>query len=147
MPVASLDFDTTLYMATKAFHVGYGQLDDCRYDKGEITQPKTHWPKRFNGMIRTNIYTIMGDSRGPLFLEDNMKVVAMHGIRGNCDMLLPHQSYYVPITGLKTMNTKANNALEFIYTPARNMPVMPLLKLRLQQYDYKLPDEQDTEGD
>ena len=45
-------------------------MDDARIDRGEVTQPLTFRPESFRGAIRTNAYTIVGDSgeiwvRGP----------------------------------------------------------------------------------
>jgi hypothetical protein len=136
MPTAELCFDAKLYMNTEVFHVGYGLLDDARIDYGQITSPKATSPPFFKGFIRTNAYTFMGDSGGPLFLKGNYKLIGIcHGIRTYRHMLLPNISYYSPITGLKTWDAEQNNAFESVYNEKVAMPVIPFVRLRTKTYE------------
>jgi hypothetical protein len=41
---------------------------------------------------------------------------------------------------LKKWNDELDNALEPIYTEKRSLPVIPFVKIELQNYKYKLPD-------
>lgn len=146
MPVAELDFDSKYYIGTDVLRVGFGHLDDARLDNGRVTQPVTVDPSRFRGMIRTNVHTTFGDSGSALFLEENYKVIGLcHGLRMVDGDVLHTHSYYVPITRLKTMNAKANNALRFVYTRSERMPILPFVKLRLRQYEVTLPAEEKKE--
>jgi len=139
MPVAKICFDSKLYINTEVFHCGYALLDDVRIDYGQITQPKTLFPKGFQGLIRANCFAFLGDSGGPLFLTDNYKVIAICvGLRSHKQMLLPNVSYYRPISDLKTWDTELNNVLESVYTESAALPLLPFVKLKLKDYEYQL---------
>ena len=140
MPVTELDFDHKIFMGTKVFHIGFGMMDDARIDRGEITQPSTMRPETFKGSIRTNAYTIVGDSGGPLFSEENHKVIGVcRAVRNLEKQLLTHQSYFTDIKVIKKWNEAANNALEPVYKNKEKMPVLPFIKLRLQEYKFLIP--------
>lgn len=135
MPVAQLCFDAKLYMNTDVFHIGYAVLDDARIDFGQVTAPKASGPAYFKGFIRTNAYAFMGDSGGPLFLKSNYKVIGICcGIRSFRGYLLPHISYYSPISELKTWDAELNNALESVYNESAKMPVIPFARLKTKAY-------------
>lgn len=139
MPYAELDFSSKLYIGTKIFHVGHGCLDDARLDFGIITQPKSLSPPSLAGRIRTNAHVIQGDSGGPLFTE-NYKVVGIaEAIRNFMGQRVFLQSYFVPVSEIKTYNEKsAKNALDFVYNPSAKMPVMPRVRLKLLDYHYDI---------
>lgn len=141
MPVAKICFDSNLYINTEVFHCGCALLDDVRIDSGQVTQPKTFLPKSNHGLIRTNCFSFYGDSGGPLFLKDNYEVIGICvGIRSYQDTLLSNISYYRPISDLKTWDAELNNALESVYTESADLPFLPLVKLKLKEYEYKLPE-------
>lgn len=136
MPTAKLCLEAKLFMNTEVFHIGYALLDDAKIDYGQVTAPKATAPEFFKGFIRTNVYTFMGDSGGPLFLKSNYEVIGVcRGIRNYRGMLLPHISFYSPISELKTWDTELNNALESVYNESVNMPVIPFVRLRLRVYE------------
>lgn len=140
LPVAELDFDHKIYMGSKIFHVGFGMMDDARIDRGEITQPSTFRPESFKGSIRTNAYTIVGDSGGPLFYENNYKVIGVcKAVRSLDKQLLTHQSYFTDIKVIKSWNEETDNSLISIYNHKEKMPVLPFVKLKLQNYKYSIP--------
>lgn len=139
-PVAELDFDHKIFMGSKIFHIGFGMMDDARIDRGEVTQPSTFRPETFKGTIRTNAYTIVGDSGGPLFQENNFKVIGVCKAVRNLDkQLLTHQSYFTDIKKIKTWNDSLDNALAPIYNHKEKMPVLPFVKLKLQEYKFAIP--------
>lgn len=139
MPVVELCFDATVYINTEVFHCGYALLDDVRIDYGQVTQPKI--TRTFPGMIRTNCFTFMGDSGGPLFLKSNYKAIAVcSGIRSHMNVILSNVSYYRPISELKTWDVEINNALESVYTESAALPILPFVKLKLKDYEYQLPE-------
>lgn len=141
MPTVTIDFDHKLFIGSKVFHVGCGMMDDIRVDFGEITQPKTKIPKTFKDTIRTNAYSIVGDSGGPLFDSNSYKVIGLcKAVRSLKDQLLSHQSYYTDIKMLKIWNEEMDNSLASTYIEKEPFPVLPFVKMDLQKYKYKLPD-------
>lgn len=140
MPTADLNMNPDLVLRTKIFHVGYGLFDDVRFDAGEVTQPFTIDPLPFRGMIRTNAFTFSGDSGGPLFTEDDLKVVGIcHGIRRKNDTALPHISYYRSLNDFVSWNEQLNNSLSWVYKTKEPLPILPFLKLNLQRYEFDPP--------
>jgi S1-C subfamily serine protease len=141
LPVAKINLDHKIIMGDGIFHIGFGMMDDARIDYGEITQTKTHRPEIFKGLIRTNAYSMVGDSGGPLFQKDSLKVIGVcRAIRKHNDQLMNHQSYFTDIKCLKIWNDKLDNSLEPIYTDKRELPKLPFIKMDLQKYKYKIPD-------
>lgn len=141
MPVAKINLDHKILMGDNIFHVGFGMMDDARIDFGQITQTKTHKPEIFKGLIRTNAYSMIGDSGGPLFQKDELQVIGVcRAIRKHKDQLMNHQSYFTDIKCLKNWNDRLDNSLEPIYTDKRELPKLPFVKMDLQKYKYKIPD-------
>lgn len=140
MPVVDLDFAPKLFIGTKVFHVGYGCLDDGRLDYGLVTQPKSLSPPSLGGKIRTSVHVIMGDSGGPLFTENNYKAIGIaNSVRNFMGQRLTVQSYFVPLSKIKTFNEKsANNALDFVYKASAKMPTLPRVRLNLLDYKYDI---------
>jgi hypothetical protein len=140
MPTVDLDLDSELKMRTKVFHVGYGLFDDVRFDAGEITQPCTIDPFPFRGMIRTNAFTFSGDSGGPLFSENNYKVIGLcHGIRRKNDIPLPQISYYKSMKEFVSWDNNINNSLNWVYKTKESIPILPFLKLNIKRYEFIPP--------
>lgn len=141
MPTVKINFDHKTFMGSNIFHIGFGMMDDARIDYGQITQIKTLNPSIFKGLIRTNAYSMIGDSGGPLFQNDDLKVIGIcRAIRKHKDQLMNHQSYFTDIKMLKNWNDELDNGLEPIYTEKRDLPKLPFVKMDLQKYKYKLPD-------
>lgn len=140
LPTVQINFDHKIFMGSNIFHIGFGMMDDARIDYGQITQTKTHNPSIFKGLIRTNAYSMVGDSGGPLFQNDDLKVIGVcRAIRKHNDQLMNHQSYFTDIKILKKWNDELDNSLEPIYTEKRELPRLPFIKMDLQKYKYKLP--------
>ena len=115
-------------------------MDDARIDYGQITQTKTSKPEIFKDLIRTNAYSMIGDSGGPLCQTNDFKAIGVcRAIRKHKDQLMNHQSYFTDIKMLKKWNDELDNALEPIYNEKRPLPVLPFIKMELQNYKYKLP--------
>lgn len=132
MPTVVLNFNDQLFINTKVFHVGYTLLDDAKIDFGVVTQPKTIKPESFKGMIRTNCYSYLGDSGGPLFLQSNYSVIGIcHAIRSFKGTHLTQISYYKPIQDLKDWNKELKNDLDFVFDKNKPLPNLPFLKLKL----------------
>jgi hypothetical protein len=105
-----------------------------------LNSPSTK-PEIFKDLIRTNAYSMIGDSGGPLCQVNDFKVIGVcRAIRKHKDQLMNHQSYFTDIKMLKKWNDELDNALEPIYTEKRSLPVIPFVKIELQNYKYKLPD-------
>lgn len=140
LPVMQIDFDHKVLMGSHIFHVGFGMMDDARIDFGQITQTKTSKPEFLKDLIRTNAYSMIGDSGGPLFETNTLKVIGVcRAIRRHKEQLMNHQSYFTDIKMLKKWNEECDNALEPLYTEKRSMPVLPFVKMGLQKYKFKLP--------
>lgn len=141
LPTVQINFDHKIFMGSNIFHIGFGMMDDARIDYGQITQTKTYNPNIFKGLIRTNAYCMVGDSGGPLFQNDDLKVIGVcRAIRKHKEQLMNHQSYFTDIKMLKNWNKELDNGLEPIYTEKRELPNLPFVKMDLQKYKYKLPE-------
>lgn len=135
-----LDFEHKISMGSSIFHVGFGMMDDARIDFGHITQTKTYYPEALRGLIRTNAYCMVGDSGGPLLLTNNLKAIGVcRVIRKHKEQLMNHQSYFTDIKMLQEWDKELNNGLEPLYTEKRNMPILPFIKMDLQNFRFKLP--------
>ena len=135
LPTTELSFFEDLQMGTKVFHIGFGLFDDARLDYGIVTQPFSEIPTVMKGLIRTNAYTVEGDSGGPLFLESSNKVIGIcRAIRGNQFTKLYNQSYYTNVDNIIKWNLETNNQLESIYKSTINLPKLPTIELELNEY-------------
>lgn len=139
LPVCKLDFDHQIFIDTKVCRVGFGMMDDARIDYGSITQPKTVRPAAFAGTIRTNVYSVYGDSGGPLL--HNYKVIGVcRAVRNHKDQLMNQQSYFTDIKELVEWDKEQDYSVSPLYTEDKPLPVLPYAKLHLQNYKYSLPD-------
>ena len=140
LPTAKLNFDHKILMGDDVFHVGFGMMDDARIDYGIITQTKTYKPDFLKELIRTNAYSMVGDSGGPLCQSSSLKTIGVcRAIRKHKDQLMNHQSYFTDIKMLKKWNDEYDNGLEPLYTEKRDLPTLPFVKMSLQNYKFELP--------
>jgi S1-C subfamily serine protease len=129
MPTAELGFDEKLYIGTKTFKFGFGLLDAVRLDRGEITSVFAAGDAK--NVHRTNIFTVPGDSGGPLFCD--YKVVGVvNAIRSPGGKLLHHMSYAIPIQRLKKWDEEQKSTLSWVHT-TKPLPVLPFMQLALEQ--------------
>jgi len=142
MPVATLDFDTKLFIGNKVFRIGCGLNDEPRLDYGRITS--------LNGIVgniknsyRTSIPTVPGDSGGPVF--HNYKVIgimaAIRSLRfGWIQLPVFNISYVLPITRYKIWDKELNGAISFVYDKAKKLPVMSyfIIKLKSKEINKKV---------
>jgi hypothetical protein len=71
-----------------------------------------------------------------------MKVIGVcQGVRSQNGTLLTHQSYFTDICSLKKLNEDSDNSVQFVYNRKVNMPVLPFVKMKLQGYKYKFPED------
>lgn len=141
MRKASVLYGAKKFLGDRIHHVGFGLADDARVDHGIITQPKSSEPSMFAGLIRTNAYAISGDSGGPLFDPKNRVIGVCHGIRMHKDQLLTHQSYFGDVDNIKIWAKTSDNSIEFVYNHESKTPVLPFVKMRLQEYKFQVPQE------
>lgn len=72
MPYAEVESNPKLYIGNEVFRIGHGFNLDARLDYGRITSLN---PSFVKGQIRTSIYSVSGDSGGPVF--ENYKLVGI----------------------------------------------------------------------
>jgi len=138
LPIVEIDFDSKLYFGTDIFKIGYGLGDDVRLDFGQITAIETKSPTKLQGYLRTNAYTIFGDSGGPLFSKENYKVIGVtSSIRGSENIFLHKQSYFSPIIWLKNWDDESKGSLSFIYKEDKKIPETLIFQLWLREFDIK----------
>lgn len=135
--VAEMDFEPKLFIGTQVVKVGYGLREEARVDHGRLTSLKMAGPAFFKDHLRTDAYTIFGDSGGPLFQVKTHRVIGvMRAIRClNNGQVLPNHSFAVPLRELKTWSESPNNDLRFVYTSTERMPVLAFIELQLSQYE------------
>ncbi len=129
MPVVEFGFDEKLYIGTKVFKFGHGFLDPCRLDRGEIS-----WlPGSVAGKdaLRTNAFTVPGDSGGPLF-KDYKVIGVVNSIRAPGGHMMPQISYSVPIGHLKKWDEEQKSSLGWVYT-TKPIPALPFIQLNLER--------------
>lgn len=137
MPVAALDLQPKLYFGDNVFKIGCGCGDEFRLDEGKITSLLT---KIYDiEAYRTSIFTVQGDSGGPVF--HNYKIVALiSGVKVMNDGFFPtlsyHMSFATPISKLKTINTDINRCIEFCWDKNQQVPFMAEFFLKMKNSDY-----------
>ena len=137
MPCVDMDMDGDVYFGTNVFKIGYGLGDDVRMDDGQITSVETRQPQKLKGFMRSNCYTIFGDSGGPLFTRENHKVIGItSSIRGSESLFLNNQSYFSPINWLKSWDDDTKGSLSFIYKESKT-PQTLIYQLWLREFEIK----------
>lgn len=130
MPVASLSFESEMYIANQVWRIGCGFGDDPRVDFGKLTSLNKSY-------IRTSIHTVPGDSGGPLF-HDYKIIGLMRAIKTYREIPVFGISFAVPISHFRIWSLEQNNAFDFLWD-AKDYPKLPLLELDLQNnYDISI---------
>jgi len=138
MPCADMEFNSKPYFGTDVFKIGYGLGDDIRIDFGAITSVDTKKPENLKGFLRSNCYTIFGDSGGPLFYKDGYKVIGVtSSIRGSDSLFLNNQSYFSPIYWIKTWDDESEGALSFIYKENKKQPQTLIYQIWMRDFEVK----------
>lgn len=134
MPVAKLGMDTKLHLGNEIIKFGYGLGDDVRFDEGKITSVKTVVPETMAGKVRTNAHTIFGDSGGPVYDKEYNLIGISHAIRAENSYILTVQSYFAPLSGVKTWSESSNNIVGFVYKE-QQLPTYTLFRLCLRDIE------------
>lgn len=136
IPCSEMDLESNPYFGTQVFKIGYGLGDDIRIDFGNITSVDTKQPEKLRGFLRSNCYTIFGDSGGPLFYKDDFKVVGVtSSIRGSDSLFLNSQSYFTPIRWLVAWDEESKGSLGFIYKVNKKIPQTLTYQLWMKDYE------------
>jgi S1-C subfamily serine protease len=126
------DFSHSLKYGEKVFHFGFGLGDDARLDDGKVTAVSS---RNYKNKIRTNVYTVGGDSGGPLFNQNNKVIGICQSVRCDAGILYHNISFYTPVQCLKSWDELTNNAFSFVYNSKAKMPRMAFIMLSLDQYE------------
>jgi hypothetical protein len=133
-----MEFNSKPYFGTDVFKIGYGLGDDIRIDFGAITSVDTKKPENLKGFLRSNCYTIFGDSGGPLFYKDGYKVIGVtSSIRGSDSLFLNNQAYFSPIYWIKTWDDESEGALSFIYKENKKQPQTLIYQIWMRDFEVK----------
>ena len=135
MPTAKINFKKKLYISNDVFHIGCGLGEETRIDYGKVTSLCGEVQGLMKNTIRTNVFTVPGDSGGPLFR--GYEVVGLAQAIRNVRMgwnIYPtfNISFYIPVSRLKTWNEKINT-VGFSYKDEA-MPVLPYLMMEIESY-------------
>ena len=134
MPVAKLGMDIKLHLGNEVIKFGYGLGDDVRFDEGKITSAKTVSPEMMAGKVRTNAHTIFGDSGGPVYDKEYNLIGISHAIRAGNSYILTVQSYFAPLSGIKTWSESSKNIVGFVYKE-QQLPAYALFRLCLRDIE------------
>jgi len=131
-----LGFEEKLFIGNEVVRVGGGLGDDLRVDFGKVTGVLVKLPSdKSKSCLRTSVYTVPGDSGGPLF-HNNKLVGVMFCIRGakvNGHMYpVFGVSYAVPISDLKKLDESVNNTVSYAFDSSETLPVIPFVFSRLE---------------
>lgn len=148
MPTVNLQFDENLYIGNTIFRVGCGGKSEPRLDYGKITSVDT--PMEESSVLRTSVYTVPGDSGGPLFKNYNV-IGLSKGIAAGSGIFptaYPGISFYIKIDDVKKWSADLNNTIDFIYDKEKPLPKMPFFQLNISnwQSDKIIPENKWSEG-
>jgi len=138
MPVGKLDFDTKLYIGNEIFRIGCGLGDQYRLDYGKVTSVNGTLDAHIKNTIRANVFTVPGDSGGPLFHK--YKVVgitqAIRFVSNGWNRFPAYKiSYFIPLSRFKTWSETLDNDLGFVYQDDL-LPVLPFVMDEVKKYEY-----------
>lgn len=130
MRTAEFNFNPQLFIGNEVLKIGGGINDDLRLDLGKITS----LPNVKIDQYRTSLFTVQGDSGGPVFHEykligilRSVKMLQMsNGTTQNLQI-----SYVIPITNLKKWDKSIDNTLGFVYDLDKELPKLPYFRLKL----------------
>ena len=135
MPVGKLNFRKRLYIGNDVFHVGCGLGDEIRIDYGKVTSVKAEIRGILDNAIRTSVFTVPGDSGGPLFEDYEVVGIAqaIRNVRLGWNVYPTFKiSLYIPVSRLKKWDADVNT-LGFVYKD-EPMPVLPFLRMEIDTY-------------
>lgn len=136
LPCCQLDLSESPFFGTQVFKIGYGLGDDIRIDFGNVTSVETKQPEKLRGFLRSNCYTIFGDSGGPLFYRDGYRVVGVtSSIRGSENLFLNSQSYFTPVKWLKNWDEESKGFIGFIYKDEQKPPQTLIFQLWMRDFE------------
>lgn len=124
MPVAPLNMNASLYIGYDVFRIGCGMGDDPRLDYGKITKVSNDK----DPLLRTNVFTVPGDSGGPLF-HDRKVVGVAQSVRSRMGVPLFGISYVTPVTLLKKYSDETGGTLSFAWEAKEELPKLPFYLL------------------
>lgn len=130
MFTSDFDFSDDVYIGNDVFRIGCGLGYEPRLDSGKVTTlGKTY--------TRTSIYTVPGDSGGPVF-HNNKIIAIMRSIKTmqNDDktVFTFAISIATPIQMLKEWSNK-ENAIEFVWDNQKELPKSPIYFIELSKYE------------
>lgn len=129
MPIVDLDFNSQLFMGDKIFRIGCGLDDDPRLDYGNITSLQTSVSNISKNVMKSNVFTVSGDSGSPVF-KDYKVIGVMQAIRSKNGQSFSSISYFIPIDHFLEWNEKTNHAYNFIWSK-QSLPRMPFYQLKI----------------
>jgi hypothetical protein len=141
-PTVALDFDRKICIGNEVFHFGCGLGEEARYETGHVNSLKGKAGSHPTDLYRVSVFTIMGDSGGPVFYNKDRKVIGItQAIKATSFRGLPamlnHISMVIPIGTLKTWDTMENNNLRFLYTSKADLPRFPYAMLAYEPIDWE----------
>lgn len=132
MPVATLNLNPNLYIGNEVYRVGCGHESESRLDYGKITSLSTN-VNGIDDLVRTSIYTIKGDSGGPVY--ENYQVVgvtiAIFMADKDTKEAFNSISYFMPVSKLIEWDKELQGTIGFAYKK-EPLPVMDYFLLHLQ---------------
>lgn len=122
MPCVDIAFDEKLFIGSEVMRIGCGYGDPMRVDFGKVTSLNAGIRDNVK-TLRTNIYTVPGDSGGGVF-HKNKLIGIMQAIRSTEHGLGFNISFVVPVSEIKKWNATLNNNIDFVFDHKKPLPVM-----------------------
>jgi len=127
LPCAELGLDEKLFIGNEVFGVGCGLADQPRLDYGRITS----LTDMSRGNFRTSIFTVPGDSGGPVF--HNHKLIgikqAVRALRKIIEIPVFKISLVIPLSKYKEMD----KCIEYAYNKDKKLPLLSYMLLYLSE--------------
>ncbi len=127
MPTVELGMDEKCYIGNKVHLLGCGIGENPRLSEGKITEIN-HKITHSLICFRHSAYTVIGDSGGGLFNNENKVIGLVHSIRANpqnIDEKFHEFSCAVKISTLKEWDKEMNGGLKFVYDKKEKLPDLP----------------------
>lgn len=131
MPTVELGFREKLFIGNKIIRVGCGLGDSPRLEEGIITSVKIEEWFACKGLIRMSVYTLFGDSGGPVF--HNYKLVGFTKAIRKGRNLKEYYHYALAITldSLSKLVKNEEDRLDFVLDTSEKLPVFEFFKLKI----------------